>query len=108
MEQIARHAAQLVDDVNPEVACETVEFLLRLRIASQSGRLQAVRHEKPVSRVQRSAAAAEVLRGLVRLRRGTVAFGAEVGLREGLHDHGEGTRLADPTAAEPNLSLIHI
>ena len=106
MEQIAWHAAQLVDDVNPEVACEAVEFLLRLRIASQSGRLQAVRHEKPVSRVQRSAAAAEVLRGMVRLRRGTVAFGAEVGLREGLHDHGEGTRLADPTAAEPNGSVV--
>ena len=106
MEQIGRHAAQLVDDVNPEVACEAVEFLLRLRIASQSGRLQAVRHEKPVSRVQRSAAVAEVLRGMVRLRRGTVAFGAEVGLREGLHDHGEGTRLADPTAAEPNGSVV--
>ena len=43
---------------------------------------------------------------MVGLRRGTVALGAEVGLREGLHNHGQGARLADPTAAEPHGSVV--
>ena len=84
VEQAARHAAQLVDHVNAEVACEAVHLPLRLRVAAKSGRLQGVRHEEPVSRVQRPTAAAQVLRGMVGLRRGTEALGAEVGLRERL------------------------